>query len=277
MTTSSGFKRSILVLGILTALLAFGPRALRAYLAYEPGCAAECIREGSCPKLELSLQVAETRVLKGSTPLWYRVELTNPGCLKVPVDATPFYDDKTPFRAPFDSGFSLTLYDSTGRALVPRLPDSDEVRLYQVDTARVSRLFQDGTLDPNGRITLADGAKLVTAPSKLAPYRVQLQEVADGDSRGTMLVRVTAPTPKDAKSPPAGYRALEGYALKPGRYHLVATYRAHVHRLRDYPRLSRLPAAVVKLLHFLDVAPQKLLDEVLVEATPARVEIEVRP
>lgn len=274
---SPGFKRSVLVLGVLATLLAVGPRALRTYLAYEPGCAAECIRAGSCPKLEVSLQVAETRVRKGAAPLWYRVELKNPGCLKVPVDAGPFYNDETPFRAPFDSGFSLTLYDPNGRALAPRSTDADEVRLYQVDTARLSRLFQDGTLDRHGFVTLSDGAKLVTAPSELSPYRVQLQEVTELDSRGTMFVRVPVPTPRGSKAPPEGFRALEGYTLKPGHYNLVATYRARIHRWAEYPRLRRLPSALIKLLHLLDLAPEERLDEVLIEAPASRVDIEVRP
>jgi hypothetical protein len=201
MTDNTLFKRIALILGALVFLCILGALKLPTYLAHTAGCAEDCARSGSCGKLELSLQVAESRLSTSASPLWYRVELKNHGCLKVPVDARPFLGDEAPLRAPFDNGFSLTLYDSSGRALEPRSPDSDGIRLYQVDPARLHRLFQDGTLDKNGSIILSDGEKLVTAPSALAPYRIELQEVTEQGSRGTMFVRVPAKAPKSALAP----------------------------------------------------------------------------
>ncbi|MBI5883452.1 MAG: hypothetical protein HZB91_10165 [Elusimicrobia bacterium] len=275
------------------------------YLSKRAACSQPCAEPTGCQPVSLELELARPWA-KARTPyaLWYRMRLLNQSCFPILVQADCFYDEESPGQGLDARQFSLTVRDSKGKDFVSEHYRADGYRAdgtlddvskpygtlaadvipYQMDRTVRNRLLDEGRINGMGFITLAPGEFIVTQPAVLDPYSEVQHEVRFSDGGfGTSAGRFPAPAPLGAETPPPGFRVLNYYFPKPGRYTIVATYRDEELVSYDFPRYRRLPQSVgvfLSLADFFlgtDTTPDERWTDMKIDAVSKTLDFEVRP
>lgn len=199
-----------------------------------------------CDPLRLDLELYRPVArLNTRYALWYRLRLTNGSCYELSrLDAEDFiasWETSEMFNRKWGrSGLTIHIWGPDGSEVSPGRFNPTHRYLYTFYREAYHRLQHSAHLTPDWSFGLNPGESIESVPSVLDP----VEEVPAVDLKTGVHGYGYSPVaaPKDAETPPTGFKILDGFVLsRPGKYRIQAAYEGDVDAQAIFPYSGREP------------------------------------